>query len=253
MSKSRDIADSAETINFIDGLTSDAQSQLDGKATLDASPTFTGTVTATAFSGDGSALTGVDSLPSQTGNNGLFLTTDGSTASWAEAGGGAWELLATYTPSGASTVDIEDFDTTYDDYCLVIDNLYSNAGYVSFRLKIGGSYKTDSYTWMYNWSEGNPQRNSSSTYIRPVYLAVAESESSGPANIICWMLNVNNTSKRNQIFGTSTTRSAYWMQTGSFGGSYFGAAGAIQGIQIFPQEGGVISGGTIKIYGIKKA
>ena len=82
MSKSRDIADSAATINFIDGLTSDAQSQLDGKATLDASPTFTGTVTATAFSGDGSGLTGVDSLPSQTGNAGEFLTTDGTNASW---------------------------------------------------------------------------------------------------------------------------------------------------------------------------
>jgi len=82
MSKSRDIADSAATINYIDGLTSDAQTQLDGKATLDASPTFTGTVTATAFSGDGSGLTGVDSLPSQTGNSGKFLTTDGSAASW---------------------------------------------------------------------------------------------------------------------------------------------------------------------------
>ena len=86
MSKSRDIADSAATINYIDGLTSDAQGQLNDKATLDGSPTFTGTVTATAFSGDGSGLTGVDSLPSQTGNNGLFLTTDGSTASWGAAG-----------------------------------------------------------------------------------------------------------------------------------------------------------------------
>jgi|DEB0MinimDraft_12_1074336.scaffolds.fasta_scaffold11280_3 hypothetical protein len=84
MSKSRDIADSAATINYIDGLTSDAQGQLDAKATLDGSPTFTGTVTATAFSGDGSGLTGVDSLPSQTGNAGEFLTTDGTSASWAE-------------------------------------------------------------------------------------------------------------------------------------------------------------------------
>ena len=86
MAKSRDIADSASVINYIDGLTSDAQTQLDAKATLDGSPTFTGTVTATAFSGDGSGLTGVESLPSQTGNNGLFLTTNGSTASWGAAG-----------------------------------------------------------------------------------------------------------------------------------------------------------------------
>jgi hypothetical protein len=113
MSKSRDIADSAATINYIDGLTSDAQTQINGKATLDASPTFTGTVTATAFSGDGSGLTGVDSLPSQTGNNGLFLTTDGSTASWGEAGGGAWEFLGKVTASNSASIEFTSISSDY--------------------------------------------------------------------------------------------------------------------------------------------
>ena len=56
MSNSRDIADSAATINFIDGLTSDAQTQIDSK----------------------------DSFPSQTGNADKYLTTDGTNASWGE-------------------------------------------------------------------------------------------------------------------------------------------------------------------------
>jgi len=103
MSKSRDIADSAATINYIDGLTSDAQTQLDGKATLDASPTFTGTVTATAFSGDGSGLTGVDSLPSQTGNADKYLTTDGTTASWDDVAGGGMQSMQVFTSSGTWT------------------------------------------------------------------------------------------------------------------------------------------------------
>ena len=60
MSKSRDIADSAATINFIDNLTSSAQSQIDAKAPI-ASPVFTGAVTASSFVGDGSTLTGVGS------------------------------------------------------------------------------------------------------------------------------------------------------------------------------------------------
>lgn len=42
------------------------------------SPTFTGTID---FSG--ATVSGITSLPSQTGNSGKFLTTDGSTASWA--------------------------------------------------------------------------------------------------------------------------------------------------------------------------
>lgn len=45
--------------------------------------TITGTATATAFAGDGSALTGITTLPSQSSNSGKFLTTNGSVASWA--------------------------------------------------------------------------------------------------------------------------------------------------------------------------
>ena len=101
MSKSRDIADSAATINYIDDLTSAVQSQIDAKSPL-SNPTFTGTVTATAFSGDGSALTGVDSLPSQTSNSGKFLTTNGSAASWAEAGGGM-QSMQVFISSGTWT------------------------------------------------------------------------------------------------------------------------------------------------------
>ena len=41
-----------------------------------------GDVTALAFFGDGSNLTGVDAFPDQTGNSGKFLTTNGTTASW---------------------------------------------------------------------------------------------------------------------------------------------------------------------------
>ena len=55
MSNSRDIADSAATINYIDTVTSNVQTQIDN----------------------------VDSLPTQSGNTGKFLTTNGSAASWA--------------------------------------------------------------------------------------------------------------------------------------------------------------------------
>jgi hypothetical protein len=37
---------------------------------------------AVLFTGDGSALTGIDALPSQTSQSGKYLTTDGTTPSW---------------------------------------------------------------------------------------------------------------------------------------------------------------------------
>ena len=42
----------------------------------------TGTVAATSYTGDGSALTGIDALPSQTSQSGKYLTTNGTTPSW---------------------------------------------------------------------------------------------------------------------------------------------------------------------------
>ena len=57
MSNARDIADSAATINYIDNVSSDVQTQLNAKASL-ISPTFTGTVTATNLKETVYSLTG---------------------------------------------------------------------------------------------------------------------------------------------------------------------------------------------------
>lgn len=74
MTKARDIADSAATINYIDDVTSAVQSQIDN----------------------------LDPLPTQTGNSGKFLTTDGSAASWGAAGGGM-QSMQVFTTSGTWT------------------------------------------------------------------------------------------------------------------------------------------------------
>lgn len=83
---------SAAEIVYLDGVTSNVQTQLDGKAGL-ASPAFTGTPTAPT-AGSGTNTTQVAStafvqqvalnnqLPLQTGNTGKYLTTDGTDASW---------------------------------------------------------------------------------------------------------------------------------------------------------------------------
>jgi len=50
--------------------------------TVDSGVSVTGAVIADSYYGDGSALTGIDALPSQTGNGNKYLTTDGTVASW---------------------------------------------------------------------------------------------------------------------------------------------------------------------------
>jgi len=50
----------------------------------DASISTTGDVTADEFIGDGAQLTGIDRYPTQTGNGGRYLSTNGSVVLWAE-------------------------------------------------------------------------------------------------------------------------------------------------------------------------
>lgn len=84
-------------LSYVDGVTSAIQAQIDLKAPL-ANPALTGTPTApTASVGTSTtqiATTGFVAatafaaiLPAQTGNAGKFITTDGTTASWAPVAG----------------------------------------------------------------------------------------------------------------------------------------------------------------------
>lgn len=235
MSNSRDIADSAATINFIDGLTSDAQTQIDSK----------------------------DSFPSQTGNNGLFLTTDGSTSSWGAAGGGAWELLATYNPSGASSLDIEDFSSTYDDYVILLNNLESSANSTALRsyFKLNGSYFTGGsneyqYNIQYNSATtsstvSNGGSNATSFQYATVLGAIAD-----PNNAIIRIQNVNTAGIRHSFHGTTQNTSialiSSWQTLCSVNGAISGAnLTALEGIRFFALS--FTFSGTFKVYGIKKA
>jgi hypothetical protein len=134
MSKSRDIADSAATINYIDGLTSDAQSQLD-TATADiatntadiatnttdiatkapiASPSFTGgadvagELIATSYNETYVALSGTSPSVDCESGNVFSLTTSGTTTftfSNPPATGTAYGMVIKLTAGGTHTIN----------------------------------------------------------------------------------------------------------------------------------------------------
>lgn len=70
-------------VNRLVGVTSGVQSQLDGKQSTLVSGTNIKTINGNSILGAGDiVITGGTSLPTQTGNSGKFLTTDGTNASW---------------------------------------------------------------------------------------------------------------------------------------------------------------------------
>ena len=118
--------------------------------------------------GDGSALTGISALPSQSSQSGKFLTTDGSAASWgtvAPSSDGV-VLLATVTASGATTVEFDGyFSSTYDTYKVVCDDLYGSAESIELRLRFGAhDYYPDSGYQTHNQRQRTGSSNHSSTY-----------------------------------------------------------------------------------------
>jgi len=69
----------------------------------------TGTASASTFLRGDNSWTAVDALPAQSGNAGKFLTTDASTASWAEAGGGKILQVVESTSMDTTTITSTSF------------------------------------------------------------------------------------------------------------------------------------------------
>jgi len=123
--------------------------------TPDTTPVFAGT----AVSATKLLIGERNSYPSQTGNSGKFLTTNGTAASWGEAGGGSWKKLQTITASGDAVVEI-DFSaesSAYKAFKVVLIDVTTNSSTIPrMQFKIGGSYKTDStYHYHVSRTRGN--------------------------------------------------------------------------------------------------
>lgn len=153
---------SAAELNYVDGVTSNIQTQLNAKATspvnlasavtstLPVANGGTGAATLTANNvllGNGTSSP-LEVAPSTSGN---ILTSNGTTwQSTAPASGGGFILLGTATTTGASTIDLTGFSDTYQSYQIEIVQLGSTSSGSAIRMQyiLNGSLMTSSnYDW----------------------------------------------------------------------------------------------------------
>ena len=113
-------------------------------ANLTGTPSLATVATSGAYSDLSGSPSGDSLLPSQSGNTGKFLTSNGSAASWADAGGGATELLATASPSNVTTTTLT-LPTGYFSFLIIIDKLVPTSDANTFVKPQGAS----SVTWRY--------------------------------------------------------------------------------------------------------
>lgn len=111
------ITASTTELNYTDGLTGNIQSQLNGKQETLVSGTNIKTFNNTSLLGSGNiSITG---LPSQTGQSGKYLTTNGTSASWASLGTMATESKDDYVAANTSITGATKCKITYDSKGLV--------------------------------------------------------------------------------------------------------------------------------------
>lgn len=184
-------------------------------------------------------------------------TTDPSlSADWTSTApaAGAMTYISTVNASGASTVDIEGFDPTYDKYIITAENVTCGSdSSVSARVKIAGAYVTTS---TYNWHLSIP--NSSSTS----YASNAGASQTsiriigglGSAGVASWTTEIHSpagTVNRKIIntFGGAIDGNGYMVSTTGAGTN--SGTGAVTGLQFIPGSGTLT--GTFRLYGIKNS
>jgi hypothetical protein len=193
------------------------------------------------------------------GTTGNVLTSNGTT--WTSAAGSpaGWTLLSTVTASSSATADVETtFNSTYDEYAILCTSVVAPSNGVSFlcRLKIGGTYQTNSYQYhLHNSNSGGT-----------TYIAQA---SSGTDSSIILAVNIGNTTGMSGDFTisisnpTSTSLTSLVRSSGAFmhssgairlatgAGCRTASQAALTGVRFLFDSGNIISG-TFRLYGIRK-
>lgn len=254
MTKARDIANagtalttvSATELGYLDGVTSAVQTQLNAKQAVVSGVNDTeigyldGVTSAIQTQLNAKAV-----YPSQTGNSGKYLTTDGSSASWGTVSSGGMTLLSTTTLSGVTTT-ISSISQDYKHLMIILKMVY-NEGEDSLYMRVNSDtgnnyYYSGSYQSYTNFSQYN---TTSGNRIPVLYAPGSATAKRGNAVIWCY----NYTSTDNQFINTMGGSGT---GSGNVGSTYINCnhigTSAISSVSFNGNADNL--GGTVYIYGV---
>ena len=201
-------------------------------------------------------------FPNNDGNANQVLTTDGSgVLSFADAGGGSWNLISTTTISSDATVSVTGMDSTYKNYVMMLNNIHpsDNNIHLQARAIIGGSpYTTGNYFSIVEHSRTGNASNDFDNNEGITYWTLTHdgngmgNSASDSMNMIINIYNPSDTTfeKHIQTQATYNHNIVNNMTSRSYSlNAIHSISSAITGIQFLP-SGGTLDTGTIKLYGI---
>ena len=188
------------------------------------------------------------SLPSQTGNSGKYLTTDGTNASWGTVSSGGMTLLSTTTLSGSATT-ISSISQSYKQLQIQLIGVYASSDNASLRVQVNSDTSAKyGYSGYRSSGAGSAHNNVQDNYFDFPNITTTSSNSNLTLSGFINFLNYTSTGIK---IGNSTTF-AYTAASG--GGAYalglnYSGTSAISSIT-FTLNTGTFSGGSILIYGV---
>ena len=229
-------------LNYVAGVTSALQTQLDAKAPL-ASPALTGTPT-------------VPTATAGTNTTQIASTAFVRTEVAAGANPGTWASLSNQVIVGAASVAFTQFTSTlYDNYKILVTDLYGSLDaatiYVATSTNAGSSYDSGATDYAYyhlaNSYSGTstPGNGTSSTVI----ILCNQLVSSTASNASCLEINVFKPSAATKTSIVWFGENGYSTLTGFFrgAGTRNSATGAVNAIRL-AASGGTLTG-TFRLYG----
>jgi len=186
-------------------------------------------------------------VPSQTGNSGKYLTTDGTTSSWGTISAGSMTLLSTTSMSGVSTVTISSISQSYNHLQILIEDLTMTTNDKNIALRFNSDTGSN-----YMATFDNTNTNSFATYGGFYSATPGTNDGNNVVLDIPFYTNTTNAKMAKQTYlGISTTGAGYWRLTNEYAIGWKGKA-AISSITIYNfTDSTTFSSGSIKIYGVK--
>lgn len=192
-------------------------------------------------------------LPSQSGNSGKYLTTDGTSQSWGTPTAGGLTLISTTAlPTSSTSVEITSIPTTYNQLVFRFINCYQqgngaagNPNYFQLNGDTGTNYVSQ-LNYNYGWGGSNPSNN--------WYQIV-----SATSDLRCFMMSGTTSSYYEiNVYRADESVAHYFQSSGgnsvtgiSYGTGVHTATSAPVSSFKFYSTNGNFAGGNILLYGVK--
>ena len=183
-------------------------------------------------------------LPSQTGNSGKYLTTDGTDASWGAIAGGSMTLLSTTSLSGSSTT-VSSISGSYKDLLIRLigartSNVAAGAVFIRANGNTGGNYDYNSFSCIGAMNTSTGQTTYNPDVVVPTTANNNFVEISIPNYANASTLKFFNSLSTNET--NNNVRVSFLKING--------LTAAITSITFLEGDGKTFNGGTIEIYGV---